>query len=133
MAYRVPRLLKICVIDDIRSVVDMIARKPDWQKHGIEVAGTALDGEEGLQMIRGCMPDIVLTDIRMPRMDGLEMTRAILICAPVQNHHPQRIFRVFLCAAGDPPRGDGFCQKAVFTRRDCECGAEGQGDMPAGA
>ncbi|MEK3670737.1 response regulator [Paenibacillus sp. FSL R10-2771] len=73
-----PRRFKLCIIDDIKSVVEMISRKPAWQEHGIEVAGTALDGEEGLRIIRETRPDIVLTDIRMPRMDGLKMTRAIL-------------------------------------------------------
>lgn len=69
---------KLCVIDDIKSVVEMVSSKPPWQEHGIEVVGTALDGEAGLQIIRETRPDIVLTDIRMPRMDGLQMTRAIL-------------------------------------------------------
>lgn len=73
---------KLCIIDDIKSVVEMISRKPAWQEHGIEVAGTALDGEEGLRMIRETRPDMVLTDIRMPRMDGLQMTRAILDFLP---------------------------------------------------
>lgn len=73
-----PGRFKLCIIDDIKSVVEMISRKPAWQEHGIEVAGTALDGEEGLRIIRETRPDIVLTDIRMPRMDGLKMTRAIL-------------------------------------------------------
>ncbi|MRN56029.1 response regulator [Paenibacillus monticola] len=74
--------IKLCVIDDIKSVVDMISRKPHWAEHGIEVVATALDGEEGLQVIRQTLPDIVLTDIRMPRMDGLAMTQAILEFAP---------------------------------------------------
>ncbi|UQZ35617.1 DNA-binding response regulator [Paenibacillus sp. PK3_47] len=82
MEYRQANPVTLCIIDDIKSVVEMIARKPQWQEHGIEVAGTALDGEEGLEMVRRLKPDVVLTDIRMPRMDGLEMTRAILESNP---------------------------------------------------
>ncbi|MFD2876123.1 response regulator [Paenibacillus rhizoplanae] len=77
-----PERFKLCVIDDIKSVVDMVSRKPPWQEHGIEVAGTALDGEAGLRIIGETRPDIVLTDIKMPRMDGLQMTRAILEVLP---------------------------------------------------
>ncbi|GIO62795.1 response regulator [Paenibacillus cineris] len=77
-----PERFKLCVIDDIKSVVEMVSRKPPWQEHGIEVTGTALNGEAGLQIIRETRPDIVLTDIRMPRMDGLQMTRAILEVLP---------------------------------------------------
>src|SRR5690606_8929998 len=59
----------LCIIDDIPSVVEGIATQIDWAGCGIRVAGTALDGEEGLQLIRRERPDIVLTDIRMPNMD----------------------------------------------------------------
>ncbi|MDI4645773.1 helix-turn-helix domain-containing protein [Cohnella hashimotonis] len=74
--------IKLCIIDDIRSVVDMISRKPPWGEHRIEIAGTALDGEAGIELVRKTKPDIVLTDIRMPRMDGLAMTQTILEMAP---------------------------------------------------
>lgn len=77
-----PLDMKLCVIDDIKSVVDMISLKIPWSEHGIQVAGTALDGEEGLQLVREVRPDIVLTDIRMPRMDGLAMTQAVLESNP---------------------------------------------------
>jgi len=63
----------LCVIDDIRSVVEGIANHIPWASHQIEVCGTALDGDEGIRMIRTMKPDIVLTDIRMPNMDGIEM------------------------------------------------------------
>ncbi|SFB14248.1 two-component system, response regulator YesN [Cohnella sp. OV330] len=76
------KTIKLCIIDDIRSVVDMISRKPPWSEHGIEIAGTALDGEAGIALVRETKPDIVLTDIRMPKMDGLAMTQAILEIAP---------------------------------------------------
>lgn len=41
------------------------------------IAATAADGEEGLEQIRKHRPDIVLTDIRMPFKDGLEMMRSL--------------------------------------------------------
>lgn len=74
--------IKLCIIDDIRSVVDMISQKPPWEEHHIEVVGTALDGEEGIRLIQETKPDIVLTDIRMPKKDGLAMTQEILVNAP---------------------------------------------------
>lgn len=74
--------LRLCVIDDIKAVVNGIARQIPWETHGIRVVGTASNGEQGLDLIRRTEPHIVLTDIRMPRMNGLEMTRLIL------NEHP---------------------------------------------
>lgn len=76
------QLVKLCVVDDIRSVVDMITSKIPWREHGIEIVGSATNGEEGLAVIREGRPDIILTDIRMPKMDGLEMTRNILEVLP---------------------------------------------------
>ncbi|KRE83966.1 AraC family transcriptional regulator [Paenibacillus sp. Soil766] len=76
------RLIKLCVVDDIRSVVDMITKKIPWEAHGIEIVGSATNGEEGFAVIRETRPDLILTDIRMPKMDGLEMTRNIMEILP---------------------------------------------------
>lgn len=73
---------KLVVIDDIKSTVEMIATKIPWDAYGIEVVGTAKNGQEGLSLIRETRPDLILTDIRMPKMDGLEMTRQIIDLLP---------------------------------------------------
>lgn len=70
--------LTLCIIDDTDDVVTGIATAIPWGDHGIDVCGTATDGMAGLELIRSLRPDIVITDIRMPMMDGLEMSRAVL-------------------------------------------------------
>ena len=48
-----------------------------WKELGCEVCGTAYDGKTGLDLIRSLRPDMVITDIRMPNMDGLTMLAAL--------------------------------------------------------
>ncbi|TYP79137.1 response regulator [Paenibacillus methanolicus] len=76
------KIARMCVIDDIRSVVDMVTTKIPWGEHGIEIVGSATNGEEGLALIEALKPDLILTDVRMPKMDGLEMTRRSLALSP---------------------------------------------------
>jgi len=66
------------VVDDIKAVVNGIVNQLDWQGHGIDIVGTAADGESGLALLQSRKPDIILTDIRMPRMSGIEMTKQMV-------------------------------------------------------
>ncbi len=70
------------VIDDIRAVVKGISRDVDWSEHGIQVVGTAFDGENGMALIRSTVPDIIVTDIRMPKCSGIDMIREVLALIP---------------------------------------------------
>lgn len=64
---------RIAIIDDERQVLQGMKRAIPWELLEAEWAGEAMNGEDGLEMIRTARPDIVITDIYMPVMNGLEM------------------------------------------------------------
>lgn len=70
--------LRMCVIDDIKTVVHGISNQINWETYGIRIVGTASNGEKGIELIQETEPHIVLTDIRMPKLNGLEMTKQVL-------------------------------------------------------
>ena len=70
-------MLKVFLVEDEFVVREGIKRNIDWQANGYEFCGEAGDGELAFPMIQKVKPDIVITDIRMPFMDGLELSRLI--------------------------------------------------------
>ncbi len=70
-------MLKVFLVEDEFVVREGIKRNIDWQSNGYEFCGEAGDGELAFPMIQKLKPDIVITDIRMPFMDGLELSRLI--------------------------------------------------------
>lgn len=66
---------KILLVDDERIIREAIARTVDWERLGLTLIGTAADGLQAWKQIEELRPDIVLTDIKMPRIDGLELIR----------------------------------------------------------
>ena len=71
------KLFKAVIIDDEFYVIEGMKKILDWESYGIEIAGTASDGCEGLEIVEKINPDIIITDIRMGNMDGLEMIEAL--------------------------------------------------------
>lgn len=75
-------MYKLLVVDDERIIVDGISRAIDWSRIGIEVAGTARNGIEALERVQQLKPDIVISDIRMPGLDGLQFIEQALADYP---------------------------------------------------
>ncbi|MCB0168225.1 MAG: response regulator transcription factor [Anaerolineae bacterium] len=72
----------VLVVDDQQSIREGTKALLAFS-HDIEVMAEAANGQEALQRIEEVQPDVVLTDVRMPVMDGLETTRQI------KHHWPQ--------------------------------------------
>lgn len=70
-------MLRVVVVEDEEPVRRSILEQVNWIGCGCTVVGEASDGLEGLHLIRETAPGLVLTDIFMPRLDGLTMLRLL--------------------------------------------------------
>lgn len=68
-------MYSILLVDDEKMELETLAEYIRWDDMGIRVAGTAKNGREALQRLEELQPDMILTDVRMPIMDGLEFSR----------------------------------------------------------
>ena len=67
--------LRVLLVDDDPLALEGIQRMLHWEAFGGELAGCAASGEEALALPEAERPDVVISDIRMPGMDGLEVIR----------------------------------------------------------
>lgn len=70
-------MYRFLIIDDEPVVREGIATTINWHAHGFELVGVCRDGREGLQALEELRPDVVMTDICMPFVDGLELAAAV--------------------------------------------------------
>ncbi len=68
----------ILIVDDESVVREGIKRNINWNEHGFELVGDCENGLEAMEAVEKLCPDIVLTDICMPFVDGLELTKFIM-------------------------------------------------------
>lgn len=101
-------VMKMIIVDDERIGREGLLDFIDWgTDYGIEIAGTAANGLEGYELYRSVRPDIVLTDIKMPIMTGIEMAEKI-------REDDKTVKIVFLSAYSD----FSYAQKALKTGID---------------
>jgi len=70
-------MLRVFLVEDEIVVREGIKNNINWEDNGFNFCGEASDGELAYPMIQKMKPDIVITDIRMPFMDGLELSRLL--------------------------------------------------------
>ena len=70
-------MYKLLIVDDEEIEREGMAQFIPWEKYQVELAGTAWNGLEGYEKVKSLKPDIVLTDIKMPVMNGIEFIKKV--------------------------------------------------------
>ncbi len=76
-------MLKMIIIEDEKLAREGLLDFLDWNSMEVEIIGTACDGIEGMELAEKTKPDIIITDIKMPGMNGLEMSKKIKEILPL--------------------------------------------------
>ncbi len=71
------KLYTVIVAEDEEEIRRGIIRKTNWESAGFQVIGEAENGADALELVEKLNPDLLLTDIRMPFLSGIELARQI--------------------------------------------------------
>ena len=75
-------MYKVVIVDDEPIIAEGLSKVVPLEKYGCRIAATAGNGQEGLEVIRKELPNMVISDISMPGMDGLKMIAALRVEFP---------------------------------------------------
>ncbi|OPJ60917.1 response regulator [Clostridium chromiireducens] len=75
-------LYRIMIVDDEEEIRLGIIKKIDWESNGFIVVGDAENGQDALEKAEKLQPDVIMTDIKMPFMDGLELGKKLVELMP---------------------------------------------------
>ena len=70
-------MMRVMVVEDEEMIRKGIVMAVDWAALDCEVVGEAANGEQALEVAEDCRPTLIITDLKMPKMDGLEMVRRL--------------------------------------------------------
>ena len=118
-------MYSILIIDDEPIVKIALRSILPWEEHGFSICGTASNGLEALPLIEQHHPDVIITDLKMPKMDGLEMVSrlreagnsvfVIILTAYDSFAYAQSALRLGAVDFLLKPFHDGDLEKAVLT------------------
>lgn len=74
---RARRMMRVMVVEDEEMIRKGIVMAVDWAALDCIVVGEAANGEQALAVAEDCQPTLIITDLKMPKMDGLEMVRRL--------------------------------------------------------
>jgi two-component system response regulator YesN len=116
-------MYKVIIIEDETMVRRGIVLTIDWASLGCMVIGEAENGEDGVELVQRLSPDIVITDVQMPKMDGVEMierlrhagcrSRFIILTAHSDFKYAQSALRLGVSDYLLKPLMDGDLEQAV--------------------
>ena len=106
--------IRVLVVDDQRVVREGLATLLALLDD-IEVVGSATDGEEAVGIAAELRPDVVLMDLRMPRCDGVEATRRLLV------QDPDLRVLVLTTYADDQSVLEALRRRARLSHERCRC------------
>jgi len=75
-------MFKVFMVDDEPFIIEGLHHIVDWQEFGLEIAGYAYDGRQALDKMLDLKVDVLITDIAMPEMNGLELIRELRAIRP---------------------------------------------------
>lgn len=70
-------MYRVMIVDDEPLILAGIASMLNWEEYGCVIAGKAANGQQAIKQMEEQKPDIVITDIKMPGMDGIELMRQV--------------------------------------------------------
>ncbi len=82
---------KILIVDDELPARELLKMSIDWKRAGCELAAEAKNGREAFRLYEQLRPDVIITDIQMPIMDGIELIRLI------KEQNPEQKFIILSC------------------------------------
>lgn len=124
---------KVLLADDEEDIRVGISQKMDWAELGFTLVGEADNGQDALELAESLLPDVVLTDIKMPFLDGLELCRILTEQLPASKFVVFSGFDDFEYAKQASDECVGIHSQAYQCRRALRRTAQAEGSAGPGA